>query len=233
VPALTLMDNMMNIWSDDRLSPSGPSSMSRPFAPSSFSGNDGLAGNAFGTSNVSAGFLSSLHPPRPGISTRSVSDTRAMPPPMNNQASKPSSFNNARFAFEPSTYGVQPTQNHDAVLSGLSQLALSPSARALHSHAPGTSLPQGLAAGYSRIHARPNSIYSTLSPPNSAGLEDGMQQSRSPYVPGITRVPDRPLVSKQAAMPPRRAQLGSPLAGPVLTNDLEDELFTIEIENDH
>ncbi|KAJ3476235.1 hypothetical protein NLI96_g11298 [Meripilus lineatus] len=33
--------------------------------------------------------------------------------------------------------------------------ALSPSTRALQSHAPGQSLPQGLAAGYSRIHALP------------------------------------------------------------------------------
>jgi hypothetical protein len=33
--------------------------------------------------------------------------------------------------------------------------ALSPSARALHAHAPGQSLPQGLAAGYSRMHAQP------------------------------------------------------------------------------
>jgi hypothetical protein len=32
---------------------------------------------------------------------------------------------------------------------------ISPSARALQSHAPGQSLPQGLAAGYSRIHAMP------------------------------------------------------------------------------
>ncbi|KAF9236660.1 hypothetical protein BU15DRAFT_63829 [Melanogaster broomeanus] len=33
--------------------------------------------------------------------------------------------------------------------------ATSPSIRALQAHAPGQSLPQGLAAGYSRIHARP------------------------------------------------------------------------------
>jgi len=32
---------------------------------------------------------------------------------------------------------------------------MSPSARALQAHAPGQSLPQGLAAGYSRIHALP------------------------------------------------------------------------------
>ena len=35
------------------------------------------------------------------------------------------------------------------------ELPLSPSARALQAHAPGQSLPQGLAAGYSRIHAQP------------------------------------------------------------------------------
>jgi len=241
VPALTLMDNMMNIWSDDHLSPTGgPGSMGRPFAPSSF-GGDGLSGMMGGASNVSAGFLSSLHPPgtRPGIASRSVSDSRAMPqPPMSNQASKPSSFNNARFAYEPSTYGVPQHQNPDALISGLSQMALSPSARALHSHAPGTSLPQGLAAGYSRMHARPNnSIYGALSPPNSAGLEEGLQnQQRAPYMPGITRVPgDRagPSPSKQPQMT-RRTPLGlsSPLAGPVISHEMDDdELFPIEIEN--
>jgi hypothetical protein len=36
-----------------------------------------------------------------------------------------------------------------------SRNVLSPSARALQAHAPGQSLPQGLAAGYSRIHALP------------------------------------------------------------------------------
>ncbi|KAI0763363.1 hypothetical protein BD413DRAFT_584184 [Trametes elegans] len=35
------------------------------------------------------------------------------------------------------------------------RVGLSPSARALQAHAPGQSLPQGLAAGYSRIHALP------------------------------------------------------------------------------
>jgi len=225
----------MNIWSDDHISPSGPSSLSRPFAPSSFGGNESvLNGNILGSSNVSAGFLSSVHPPRPGIASRSVSDTRALQPPGSNQTSKPSSFNNARFSYEQPHFGGQQNQNQDVVLSGLGQLALSPSARALHTHAPGTSLPQGLAAGYSRMHARPNSIYSALSPPNSAGLEEGMQ--RSPYVPGITRVADRTLSSKQSAIAARRTQftLSSPLAGPVISSDLdEDELFPIEIENEN
>ncbi|RDB30605.1 hypothetical protein Hypma_005727 [Hypsizygus marmoreus] len=43
---------------------------------------------------------------------------------------------------------------------------LSPSSRALQSHAPGQSLPQGLAAGYSRIHALPPPP--NLASPNSA-----------------------------------------------------------------
>ncbi|TFK62077.1 hypothetical protein BDN72DRAFT_406899 [Pluteus cervinus] len=44
---------------------------------------------------------------------------------------------------------------------------LSPSTRALQSHAPGQSLPQGLAAGYSRIHALPP--LPNVSSPGSAG----------------------------------------------------------------
>ncbi|KAG6857056.1 hypothetical protein H0H87_010021 [Tephrocybe sp. NHM501043] len=48
---------------------------------------------------------------------------------------------------------------------------LSPSARALQSHAPGQSLPQGLAAGYSRIHAQPPPP--TLHSPGSASVFGG------------------------------------------------------------
>lgn len=246
VPALALMDNMMNIWSDrpgdDHLSANanGPSSLNRPFGPSSFTGSglEGMSGssNVLGTSNVSAGFLSSLHPLRPGITTRSVSDSRALPPqpPLDylNGSSKPSSFNNARF-YEPSTFNGQQQQNQDGLVSGLSQMALSPTVRALHSHAPGTSLPQGLAGGY-RIHARPtnNSIYGALSPPNSAGLEEGMQQFAA-YNPGHPRMSDI-LASKPPAST-RRPPLGlsSPLAGPMIshTDDLEEELFPMEMEN--
>ncbi|KAI9569942.1 hypothetical protein HD554DRAFT_2170931 [Boletus coccyginus] len=46
------------------------------------------------------------------------------------------------------------TNNGPTVGLGLGE-ATSPSFRALQSHAPGQSLPQGLAAGYSRIHALP------------------------------------------------------------------------------
>ncbi|KAI0364258.1 hypothetical protein BV20DRAFT_974634 [Pilatotrama ljubarskyi] len=54
--------------------------------------------------------------------------------------------------------GARPIPTGDSVYGpGLEEhrSALSPSARALQAHAPGQSLPQGLAAGYSRIHALP------------------------------------------------------------------------------
>ncbi|KIM72540.1 hypothetical protein PILCRDRAFT_739853 [Piloderma croceum F 1598] len=50
------------------------------------------------------------------------------------------------------------------------QTALSPSTRALQSHAPGQSLPQGLAAGYSRIHALPPPPNMGSSPSFSGGV---------------------------------------------------------------
>ncbi|KAI0716288.1 hypothetical protein C8Q76DRAFT_616931 [Earliella scabrosa] len=51
----------------------------------------------------------------------------------------------------------RPIPGGDAFAPGLDEQrsALSPSSRALQAHAPGQSLPQGLAAGYSRIHALP------------------------------------------------------------------------------
>ncbi|CCL98751.1 uncharacterized protein FIBRA_00756 [Fibroporia radiculosa] len=45
--------------------------------------------------------------------------------------------------------------------------AASPSARALQAHAPGQSLPQGLAAGYSRIHAQPPPVIASPSTPGA------------------------------------------------------------------
>lgn len=51
---------------------------------------------------------------------------------------------------------------------------LSPSTRALQSHAPGQSLPQGLAAGLSRIHAMPlTNIVSPGTPGSSSALGNG------------------------------------------------------------
>ena len=49
---------------------------------------------------------------------------------------------------------------------------MSPSSRALQAHTPGQSLPQGLAAGYSRIHALPP-VTNTFSPPTSGSFIPG------------------------------------------------------------
>ncbi|KAL7277427.1 hypothetical protein ACG7TL_009289 [Trametes sanguinea] len=53
--------------------------------------------------------------------------------------------------------GARPIPGGEPYVAGLDdhRPALSPSVRALQAHAPGQSLPQGLAAGYSRIHALP------------------------------------------------------------------------------
>jgi len=52
-------------------------------------------------------------------------------------------------------------------VGGLEGELLSPNTRALQAHAPGQSLPQGLAAGYSRIHALPP--LANLTSPNAGG----------------------------------------------------------------
>jgi len=67
-------------------------------------------------------------------------------------------------------------------------VTLSPSTRALQSHEPGQSLPQGLAAGYSRIHALPPTMSpgtpSAFSPPKTSGFGtiggDWAEMSSSP-----------------------------------------------------
>ncbi|KAH8073800.1 hypothetical protein BXZ70DRAFT_746177 [Cristinia sonorae] len=61
--------------------------------------------------------------------------------------------------------------------------AMSPSARALQAHAPGQSLPQGLAAGYSRIHALPPPVIP--SPSTSAAFSPGRSTGFSPAAKGF------------------------------------------------
>ncbi|KAF8169860.1 hypothetical protein K438DRAFT_1982987 [Mycena galopus ATCC 62051] len=51
--------------------------------------------------------------------------------------------------------GIAPHPQHAGLPGAGDTHILSPNARALQAHAPGQSLPQGLAAGYSRIHALP------------------------------------------------------------------------------
>ncbi|EIW78750.1 hypothetical protein CONPUDRAFT_108759 [Coniophora puteana RWD-64-598 SS2] len=155
---------------------------------------------------------------------------------------------------------------------------ISPSMRALQSHAPGQSLPQGLAAGYSRIHALPTTATSPnvpggLSPgpgPAPPGSEwpanianapspDMYNMSNSkaptPSSPGLEAMFSRLSYSAAtsrpgaAASPPGSSPLGggmprqvshghtrnwqghgplSPLNGPAVTNDDDDELFSMD-----
>ncbi|KAF8068613.1 hypothetical protein FPV67DRAFT_1448525 [Lyophyllum atratum] len=164
---------------------------------------------------------------------------------------------------------------------------LSPGARALQSHAPGQSLPQGLAAGYSRIHALPPlaspgsaSIFGGGTPPadpasnagipssgpyggwkaasppsgNSSGL-DGMfsrlsysaataTASRTQGQGGAAPVPVGPGMgpTQGSTMAPPgltrnvsggrypQQQVGplSPLSGPVVSRDDDDDLFSMD-----
>ncbi|OCH86969.1 hypothetical protein OBBRIDRAFT_187487 [Obba rivulosa] len=60
--------------------------------------------------------------------------------------------------------------------------AVSPSVRALQAHAPGQSLPQGLAAGYSRIHALPPPVIP--SPSTSGTFNIGSASAFAPGTPG-------------------------------------------------
>ncbi|KAI0346348.1 hypothetical protein BDW22DRAFT_1322895 [Trametopsis cervina] len=65
--------------------------------------------------------------------------------------------------------------------------ASSPSTRALQAHAPGQSLPQGLAAGYSRIHALPPPP-SIPSPSTSAAFSPGRSPGFAPSFKGSGHV---------------------------------------------
>lgn len=130
------------------------------------------------------------------------------------------------------------------------RVALSPSARALQAHAPGQSLPQGLAAGYSRIHALPPTAMSpstpgAFSPPNSSGFvgsgvgwdeSPGSQggnldaaMSRISYSTAASRTPSGQLPSGVRQTSGRGYGPGpfSPLSRPVVTGD-DDDLFSMD-----
>ncbi|KAN0125919.1 hypothetical protein V8E52_001126 [Russula decolorans] len=134
-------------------------------------------------SNASAAFLPGNYQnylntrsgaPRAGMAT-GVSGLRGQAPSNVNGSSNVNAANLLARINDPAPTPVQRQQPFDGTSESLGNLsfqlgrpipsdlrgseedrnALSPSARALQAHAPGQSLPQGLAAGYSRIHALP------------------------------------------------------------------------------
>ncbi|KAF8518361.1 hypothetical protein BU17DRAFT_90952 [Hysterangium stoloniferum] len=286
VPAASLMDNVKSLWNENG---------------ADMTSSAGLSPSYLGTSNVSTGFL----PRRPSIvSARTFSDTQPMAPPNNarlgfNVPGSPSTsgfisppmpnlFNLNRASSQSHTATAtsqhfdlqQPRPIPGAGQDMFSGNPLSPSARALQEHAPGQSLPQGLAAGLSRIHIRPPVNLGTSTSPhhNIPGLSSGSPNSRamglgmssgysgSEYTgvfPGLSqaspsglnrdpfeRMPlfgtrgggmgnsgvntAAPAVSNSGTVGVgfRRQwsshPLSSPLSGPVISNDDDDELFTMD-----
>ena len=162
VPAASLMDNVKNIWNENG---------------SDIQSSGGPSPSLLGTSNVSAGFM----PRRPTVtSSRAFSDSPHTTHTNNvhfgfNGAESPStghfvsppltglySFNRSQTQQHPATstsnsFNVQqPRPIPGAGEEVFNGNPLSPSSRALQEHAPGQSLPQGLAAGLSRIHIKPS-----------------------------------------------------------------------------
>lgn len=170
VPAASLMDNVKNIWNENT------SDIPRSGGPSP---------SMLGTSNVSTGFM----PRRPSVPvSRAFSDSPNTAHPNNvhfgfNGAESPSTggfaspltglynFNRPQPQQHPATSTAnsfniqQPRPIPGAGEEVFNGNPLSPSARALQEHAPGQSLPQGLAAGLSRIHIKPPVALGTSSSP--------------------------------------------------------------------
>ncbi|RPD53019.1 hypothetical protein L226DRAFT_517423 [Lentinus tigrinus ALCF2SS1-7] len=145
--------------------------------PSSFTSNSGLGARTvedmLSPSNASAAFLPGLHhyinakPQRPPM-VGGLSSMYAAAAAGHNLSTSAYGHEFNGVAMSPprtSTYGAQlplrpaprPIPGGEPFMPGLDdqRSAMSPSSRALQAHAPGQSLPQGLAAGYSRIHALP------------------------------------------------------------------------------
>ena len=157
--------------------------------------------DALATSNASAAFLSGMHRylgnkgpqqrttlrPPPGLHPNSFGASA------NPSLSYSAGLNGS--ALSPSRVSALSNQMHDLAhhephtvndVSGRpipgfrgegredKNMIISPSTRALQSHEPGQSLPQGLAAGYSRIHALPPTMSPTtpnaFSPPKPSGF---------------------------------------------------------------
>ena len=148
VPAAGLLD--ASIWKDPPIERE-PSTSAASISFRSGFGSEGPSPSHFpGTSNASGAFLPqfnrSTNQPTRGFVSHSFDQDRdevGVLPQLS--ASRALRYDNNGI---PLGYGA----NRSAALGSD---ALSPSARALQSHAPGQSLPQGLAAGLSRLHLVP------------------------------------------------------------------------------
>lgn len=128
----------------------------------------GLPGSLGGPSLLSLHANAGGAPPTANAASTGLGSSAMLPPRSNVFGSRPPPFDLS--STNTSTRGASELD------SRLAAGALSPSALALQAHAPGQSLPQGLAAGYSRIHAQPpppalpSPAAAAFSPPASAGI---------------------------------------------------------------
>ncbi|KAG8682329.1 hypothetical protein FRC09_016841 [Ceratobasidium sp. 395] len=167
VPSANMLD-IKSIW-DEQNKPRGrepdPSSLNNPQIRGLSHGRFGeeenrpVSSSLMGTSNISAGFLSHVHRPAGMTSgARTISAQSFEQNTMGNHGDAPSAPDFVISAsIDPvSTLGAM----HSRPIPGAQKTeltsALSPSTRALRNHAPGQSLPQGLAAGLSRLHLVPS-----------------------------------------------------------------------------
>lgn len=203
VPATSLLGDVKSIWAERTGGLPGSPDTSHAFnlavgTPSSFKSSSGFGGRSFtnedvnpsssllSPSNASAAFLPSLHQyylnSKPSGIQRSTS---GLGRPAGSPLQPPTPQNPPLTSFSPprisSLGGRTPFDEHASgrpIPFGEGEerpAAISPSIRALQAHAPGQSLPQGLAAGYSRIHALPM----TMSPSSAAAFSPGS----NPYSP--------------------------------------------------
>ncbi|KAJ8581913.1 hypothetical protein M405DRAFT_885521 [Rhizopogon salebrosus TDB-379] len=233
VPATSLLGDVKSIWAERTggvpTSPDASHAFSLAVGtPSSFKSTSGFGGRSFtnedanpspsllSPSNASAAFLPSLHQyylnSKPGGIQRSTSGlgrptgSPLQPPTPQNPPTPPriSSLGAHRPPFDehasarPIPFGGEGEERPTAI---------SPSIRALQAHAPGQSLPQGLAAGYSRIHALPM----TMSPSSVAAFSpssNNMYSLNQDWVGNPANQPDHFLAADAGNVP-----LSSSMAG--------------------
>ncbi|GJJ14860.1 hypothetical protein Clacol_009128 [Clathrus columnatus] len=258
VPAVNLMDGVKSLWNDSN---SGDLQSSAGLSPS-----------FLGTSNVSTGFL----PRRTPVNSRAFVDAPPTLTASNthlNFSSSGSSLTTGFISpplpnlFSSNRATTTATQSHS--ITGSSQPfdllqqprpipvtgqelfngnPLSPTARALQEHAPGQSLPQGLAAGLSRLHIRPPASIGTNTNQHLSGLSvspgarlmggSSFTGNNNEYTGliGLSQVTSTnsqslaSLDSRSGGLPSRgrwpSLSMKSPLTSAVITND--DGLFEMD-----
>jgi hypothetical protein len=270
LPANTLLDNVKSLWdgtgADHTLS--SPFSAAQPPKPA----RSGLSPEPLG-SGINPNTFSNTPPPFLNPSTlntraytgQSFPSTSDLPAPV----ARPAAGISAGAALAAAVSNSNPSSsmtpgNNPGNFFGFHQseaafnyshvgaVALSPSTRARRSHEPGQSLPQGLAAGLSRLHLIPPPATSA-SPPTIPGLGSSPGSlAGADWHPGA-----KPPISHTAGLSPPSSSyqqgrgqsipfalqngvgirkpwmghaLSSPLSQPVNTNDEEDGLFAMDDE---